>query len=138
MTSNEISEATRLLIRCRDSAGRMEMSLYEDIQNFLHRPETPKPTNPMTVIEVPINDITLNKELRRDIDAQIQRLKSATQSRERSIAITKMQEAVMWLGMDLKRINDARGVTFVINENNQQSLEIFVKQYMATEDDDRC
>jgi hypothetical protein len=107
MTSNELSEATHLLIRCRDSAGRMEMPLYEDIQNFLHRPETPKPTNPMPVIEVPINDITLNKELRRDIDAQIQRLKSATQSRERSIAITKLQEAVMWLGMDLKRINDA-------------------------------
>jgi Holliday junction resolvase len=39
---------------------------------------------------------------------------------------------------ELKRINDARGVTFVINENNQQSLEVFVKQYMTTEDDDRC
>lgn len=31
------------------------------------------------------------------------------QSRERSIAITKLQEAVMWLGMDLKAINDATG-----------------------------
>jgi Holliday junction resolvase len=39
---------------------------------------------------------------------------------------------------ELKRINAARGVTFVINENNQQTLEVFVKQYMATEDDDRC
>jgi Holliday junction resolvase len=39
---------------------------------------------------------------------------------------------------ELKRINDNRGVTFVINENNQQSLEIFVKQMMPTEDDDRC
>jgi hypothetical protein len=25
-------------------------------------------------------------------------------SRERSLAITKLQEAVMWLGMDLKRL----------------------------------
>ena len=39
---------------------------------------------------------------------------------------------------ELKRINDARGVTFVINEDNQQTLEIFVKQIMSTEDDDRC
>ena len=39
---------------------------------------------------------------------------------------------------ELKRINDARGVTFVINEDNQKTLEIFVKQMMTTEDDDRC
>jgi hypothetical protein len=39
---------------------------------------------------------------------------------------------------ELKRINDARGVTFVVNEDNQLSLQIFVKQMMSTEDDDRC
>lgn len=61
--------------------------------------------------------IILDKELRRDIDAIIQRLKTSgitgdaspsayRQSRERSLAITKLQEAVMWLGMDLKAIND--------------------------------
>jgi hypothetical protein len=65
--------------------------------------------------------IILDKELRRDIDAIIQRLKNGTgelntppipvpyaqrKSRERSLAITKLQEAVMWLGMDLKAIND--------------------------------
>lgn len=73
--------------------------------------------------------IILDKELRRDIDGIIQRLKiGATQhgtgliptdelrqtqppipprpSRERSTAITKLQEAVMWLGMDLKVINE--------------------------------
>lgn len=60
----------------------------------------------MPVIQVPTDDIVLDKELRRDIDAQIQRLKSAPSSRERSLAITKLQEAVMWLGMDLKRINE--------------------------------
>jgi len=58
------------------------------------------------IIEVPIDDIVLDKELRRDTDALIQRLKSAPTSRERSLAITKLQEAVMWLGMDLKRINE--------------------------------
>ena len=39
---------------------------------------------------------------------------------------------------ELKRISDARGVTFVVNENNQKSLEIFVEQMMTKEDDDRC
>jgi hypothetical protein len=58
------------------------------------------------IIEVPIDDIVLDKELRRDTDALIQRLKSAPTSRERYLAITKLQEAVMWLGMDLKRINE--------------------------------
>jgi hypothetical protein len=52
--------------------------------------------------------IVTNKELRRDIDVLIQQLKSAAPSRERALAITKLQEAVMWLGMDLKRIADAR------------------------------
>jgi hypothetical protein len=32
----KIQNAIRLLTRCRDSAGRMEIGLYEDIQNFLH------------------------------------------------------------------------------------------------------
>lgn len=66
--------------------------------------------------------IILDKQLRRDIDEIIQRLKekssryepgdesySKRQSRERSLAFTHLQEAVMWLGMDLKAINDERG-----------------------------
>lgn len=52
-------------------------------------------------------EIVANKELRRDIDAIIQRVKSLPASRERSLTITKLQEAVMWLGMDLKRINES-------------------------------
>ena len=32
----KLQSAIRLLTRCRDSAGRVEMGLYEDIQNFLH------------------------------------------------------------------------------------------------------
>lgn len=31
-------------------------------------------------------------------------MKTLPASRERSLAITKLQEAVMWLGMDLKRL----------------------------------
>jgi len=46
------------------------------------------------------------KSLRRDIGGQIQHIKGLPPSRERALAITKLQEAVLWLGMDLKRINE--------------------------------
>ena len=46
------------------------------------------------------------KQLRKDIDDVIQRVKTLDGCREVSICITKLQEAVMWLGMDLKRIGE--------------------------------
>ena len=46
------------------------------------------------------------KQLRKDIDDVIQRVKALDDCREVSICIIKLQEAVMWLGMDLKRIGD--------------------------------
>lgn len=51
-------------------------------------------------------EIVANKGLRKSIDADIQALKLLPSSRERALAITKLQEGVMWLGMDLKRINE--------------------------------
>lgn len=43
------------------------------------------------------------KEFRVALDAVLQRIKEAgRKSRERSLVITKLQEAIMWLGMDLK------------------------------------
>jgi len=53
-----------------------------------------------------MKEIVANKQLRKDLDEKIQQIKELPESRERSIAITKLQEAVMWLGMDLKRLND--------------------------------
>ena len=54
-------------------------------------------------------DITVEvpsiKQLRKDIDEIIQRVRDLEPCRETSISITKLQEAVMWLGMDLKRLN---------------------------------
>ena len=49
-----------------------------------------------------------NKELRVALDKQLQILKrdTARKSRERSLAITKLQESIMWLGMDLKALNE--------------------------------
>lgn len=32
----ELKTATALLTRCRNAAGRVEIGLYEDIQEFLH------------------------------------------------------------------------------------------------------
>jgi hypothetical protein len=63
------------------------------------------------------------KQFRADLDATLQRLKKACDhtdmpskgispvpgarsSPERDIAITKIQEAIMWLGMDLKAIGE--------------------------------
>lgn len=45
------------------------------------------------------------KRLRKHIDEIIQRVRELDSCRETSIVITKLQEAVMWLGMDLKRLN---------------------------------
>lgn len=49
--------------------------------------------------------IVKSKDFRRGLDDVLQLLKMASHtapSRERSLAITKIQEAIMWLGMDLK------------------------------------
>lgn len=51
-------------------------------------------------------EIIANKQLRKDLDEKIQEIKNLPPSRERSLSITKLQEAVMWLGMDLKRLNN--------------------------------
>jgi len=51
-------------------------------------------------------EVIADKQARVAIDAQIQAVKQLPPSRERSISITKLQEAVMWLGMDLKRLNE--------------------------------
>lgn len=52
-------------------------------------------------------EVLEDKKLRQDTDAIIQRVKNLPNSRERSLAITKLQEGVMWLGMDLKRLGEA-------------------------------
>ena len=58
--------------------------------------------------------VAQTKQLRKDIDGVIQKLRGDMtpsdvpnrQSRERSLSLTKLQEAVMWLGMDLKAMKD--------------------------------
>ena len=53
--------------------------------------------------------ISSTKLYRKELDVVLQRIKSGEthrKSRERSLAITKLQEAIMWLGMDLKAIDE--------------------------------
>lgn len=58
--------------------------------------------------------VRTTKKLRQDLDVVLQNLRKDCDqstvpfrgSRERSIAVTKIQEAIMWLGMDLKAINE--------------------------------
>lgn len=45
-----------------------------------------------------------DKQWRKQLDDILQTIKSSTKSRERSLVITKLQEAIMWLGMDLKEL----------------------------------
>ena len=51
-------------------------------------------------------EVSNTKQLRKDIDEVLQRVKGLYQSRETSLAITKLQEATMWLGVNLKRLGE--------------------------------
>lgn len=61
-----------------------------------------------------IDTIADTKTFRQELDVTLQKIKMAEdsgtpnfrRSRERSLAVTKVQEAIMWLGMDLKAINE--------------------------------
>lgn len=55
--------------------------------------------------EMNSQEIIADKQLRVNLDEQLQNVKSCPPSRERSLCITKLQEAIMWLGMDMKRLN---------------------------------
>jgi hypothetical protein len=64
----------------------------------------PAATPPATPADLRDQQVKADKELRVGIDSQLQALKSLSPSRERALAVTKLQEAIMWLGMDLKRL----------------------------------
>lgn len=52
--------------------------------------------------------ITEDKQFRVALDGVLQTIKeSHYKSRERSLSVTKLEEAIMWLGMDLKAAGTA-------------------------------
>lgn len=58
------------------------------------------------MIEQELRDylVVSTKQRRVELDEVLQRLRDGRQSREKSLAITKLQEAIMWLGMELKAL----------------------------------
>jgi hypothetical protein len=54
--------------------------------------------------EMPFDEIKEDKIVRHGLDTVLQGMKQLPGSRERALAITKVQEAIMWMGMDLKRL----------------------------------
>lgn len=54
--------------------------------------------------EKKIDEVVENKFIRQEIDKITQLVAILPKSRERSLCITKLEEATMWLGMDLKRL----------------------------------
>jgi len=69
--------------------------------------------------QLPIEaDVKANKQLRKDLDEHLQELKSLPTSRERSLAITNLQQSIMWLGMDLKRLNEPNPYPNSYNPDN--------------------
>jgi hypothetical protein len=53
-----------------------------------------------------VDEVVEDKRLRKELDEKLQEVRNLPQSGERDICIVKLQEAVMWLGMDLKRLNE--------------------------------
>ena len=51
------------------------------------------------------SEIVKTKQLRKDIDEVLQKVKELSCTRETSLAVTKLQEGIMWLGMYLKFLN---------------------------------
>lgn len=67
-------------------------------------PQTECETQQHRATDLPFDDVREDKFLRQQIDHHLQLLKALPPSRERALCITKLQEAIMWLGMDLKRL----------------------------------
>ena len=65
-------------------------------------------------------EVKNTKQLRKDIDEIIQRVKTLDSCREVSIVITKLQEATMWLGMNLKRLGEANPYPESKNPDSQR------------------
>ncbi len=58
------------------------------------------------------------KSLRQGLDGQLQSMKALPSSREVSLSITKIQEGIMWLGMELKRLGEANPYPNSYNSEN--------------------
>lgn len=64
-----------------------------------------------------------DKTIRKALDETLQLLKSYEgRSRERSLSMTKIQEAIMWLGMDLEILKE--GESFYVISHNPENTTV--------------
>lgn len=56
---------------------------------------------PLTPLDL---EILKTKELRMKLDEFLQEVRKLPESREKALCVTKLQEGIMWLGMNLKRL----------------------------------
>ncbi len=80
--------------------------------------ESGRPISEKEIEEIRLSEVVFNKEARKNLDVILQEVKDRPKSRERSLTITKLQEAIMWLGMDLKRLNEANPYPDSYNPGN--------------------
>ena len=66
------------------------------------------------------NEIIMSKQVRIDIDDIIRRVDNMKASRETSLVKTKLQEAVMWMGMNLRRLGTPNPYPNSRNTNNEK------------------
>lgn len=67
-----------------------------------------------------LSEVGTIKQLRKDIDDILQGVRLLNPCREASICITKLQEAIMWLGMDLKRLREPNPYPESMNPNSDK------------------
>lgn len=67
-----------------------------------------------------INEIKRIKECRVELDKALQNVRNLDDCKETSTAITKIQEAIMWLGMDLKRVGNPNPYPESYNPNSSK------------------
>ncbi len=66
------------------------------------------------------NEVIVSKQIRIDVDDIIRRVDNMNPSRETNIVKTKLQEAVMWMGMNLKRLGTPNPYPNSRNTNNEK------------------
>lgn len=66
------------------------------------------------------NEIIISKQIRIDVDDIIRRVKNMPVSAESHMSLVKLQEAVMWMGMNLKRLGTPNPYPNSRNTNNEK------------------
>lgn len=66
------------------------------------------------------NEIIMSKQIRVDVDDIIRRVTNMPISAETHMSLIKLQEAVMWMGMNLKRLGNPNPYPNSRNTNNEK------------------